>query len=176
MHLMIDFETLGTTNDCVVVSLGACLFDPKSGVKEKLYLRFDIQEQLRMGRKVDGSTIEWWMTQKDEARAVFRDKNYESITKLPAFINRLIGSNSKDKMKVWCKGLDFDIGIMNHIYGSLDAQRPWKFWNVVCFRSFLYLTGIKVNSKTISHNALDDAVDQANVVVSYYKGKRKRNG
>lgn len=175
-HLMIDFETLGVTPDCVVLSLGACLFDAKQGVINDLYLRFDINEQLKLSRVCDGGTIEWWMTQNKNAQQVFRDKNTESIKKLPAFLNRMLMNAQKDKLKVWCKGLDFDIAIMNNIYRSLEEQQPWKFWNVICFRTFLYMTGIKVDRKEISHNALDDARDQAQIVINYFRARKRKRG
>ena len=39
MDVMIDIESLGTSPDCVILSIGAVLFDPKGmGVVEKLEL------------------------------------------------------------------------------------------------------------------------------------------
>lgn len=172
-HLMIDFETLGTTPDCVVISLGACLFTPKGGIKDDLYIRFDMSEQLKLGRKIDSETLEWWMSQSDRARAVFKEKNGESIRKTHAFISRMLMNSDPKKVRVWCKGLDFDVSIINDIFGMFDQPTPWKFWNVACFRTFLYLTGIKVDRSKIAHNALDDARAQAQILIDYFNRRRK---
>ena len=44
--IMIDLETLDTTPNCVVLTIGAVIFDPKGmGVIEKLELRPTIEDQ-----------------------------------------------------------------------------------------------------------------------------------
>ena len=43
---MIDMETLDTSPDCVILTIGAVRFDPKgNGVVERLELRPTIEEQ-----------------------------------------------------------------------------------------------------------------------------------
>ena len=53
---MIDIESLDTTPDCVILTIGAVRFDPKGiGVVEKLELRPTIDEQTeKYGRSIWG--------------------------------------------------------------------------------------------------------------------------
>ena len=62
MHIMIDIETLATTPDAVVMSVGAVKFDPTSDQPptSKTLWRPDIDEQTERDRHVSESTLEWW--------------------------------------------------------------------------------------------------------------------
>ena len=59
---MIDLETLDTSPNCVILSIGAVAFDPKGmGIVEKLELKPTIDEQTEQhGRIIDEGTINWW--------------------------------------------------------------------------------------------------------------------
>ena len=61
-HAMIDLETLGTKPDCVILTLGAIKFDPFTNEEPHsgLYQKLDIDEQDKLKRTQDESTIEWW--------------------------------------------------------------------------------------------------------------------
>ena len=73
MNLMIDIETLGVKTDAPVISIGACFFD-KDGIKEKFYAVLDVEQQIDSDlRKVDASTIKWWMGQEGAAKKIFQD-------------------------------------------------------------------------------------------------------
>ena len=65
MHVMIDIETLSTTPDAVVMSVGAVKFDPKATrpPTNKTLWRPDIDEQTERDRHVSESTLEWWSKQ-----------------------------------------------------------------------------------------------------------------
>ena len=61
MHLMIDLETLATTPEATVLTIGACKFDPHGNtIDETLYMRVDIDSQ---DRDIDPNTLEWWSKQ-----------------------------------------------------------------------------------------------------------------
>ena len=61
-HAMIDIETLGTTPDCVVLSVGAVKFDPYKLEEphSKMLWRPSGDEQINANRRVDQNTLEWW--------------------------------------------------------------------------------------------------------------------
>ena len=70
MHLMIDLETLATSTDAAVLTIGACKFDPKGDDRDKatrnmptFYRRIDLQSNLDLGRRVDENTLRWWCDQ-----------------------------------------------------------------------------------------------------------------
>jgi len=67
--VMIDMETLDTSPNCVILTIGAVRFDPKgSGVVERLELRPTIEEQTEIyNRSINEDTLRWWSEQSPEA-------------------------------------------------------------------------------------------------------------
>ena len=66
---MIDIESLDTTPDCVILTIGAVLFDPKGqGIIDKIELRPTIEDQTEIhNRSINEDTLRWWSTQSPEA-------------------------------------------------------------------------------------------------------------
>ena len=73
---MIDLETLSTAADAAILSIGIQPFDPRGeGIDPAagLVIHVDLQACMNAGLRVDASTIMWWMTQSDDARAALVD-------------------------------------------------------------------------------------------------------
>ena len=185
MHVMLDYETLGNTPCTTVVSLGLTCFN-RSGILDKKYFEFDLNHQIKSGRSVKASTLEWWMNQKDSARAVFKTEPNKPKILLPTFFNEYESFVSKnlseigekwDQVKPWGNGANFDVSITEHLYHNHHEKGefgiPWKFWNVMCFRTFAAITGAKdlVKRQGVHHNALDDAVYQTECVLAVWNKK-----
>lgn len=181
-HVMIDFETFGSTPDTVVLNVGMVWFDRDSILAEKLWF-FALEEQLKSyKRTVDASTLGWWMKQSDQARGQFnsQEKKYslkefaDEFIELSAIACTAHG-RGLDDLKPWGNGANFDISILEHIFkNSLGWETPWKFWNVHCFRTLDHMAGIKAKCKRegTHHNALDDAKYQAQCVQYYLNNAR----
>jgi hypothetical protein len=61
-HLMVDMETMAVSPNAVILTLGAVHFNPYgNGYGDKLYLRFDLDDQDKLGREIDPKTIDWCM-------------------------------------------------------------------------------------------------------------------
>jgi len=61
-HGMIDLETLGNTHDTVVLTIGACKFNPFTNEEpfEKLHLKLNVtQQKEEMNRQVNQDTLMW---------------------------------------------------------------------------------------------------------------------
>ena len=57
---MVDLETMAVTPKAVVLTLGAVHFNPYgNGYSDKLYLRFDLDDQDKLGREIDPNTLDW---------------------------------------------------------------------------------------------------------------------
>jgi hypothetical protein len=67
-HVMIDLETMGTTPQSAIVSIGAIVFDPRYGKvsKETFYRELDWEDQ---ERHICPETTAWWKDQSAEAKA-----------------------------------------------------------------------------------------------------------
>lgn len=180
MHLMIDLETLCTKPTAVVLSAGLVLFDPKEGIKKKHHEVLDVQAQLDSGRTVSESTLKWWFSQGEKAKGIFDnlagDNEVNSNLHISSFLSVLEGFlNGIDlkELKVWGNGPSFDLCMIENMYHEEQRWIPWKFWNVCCFRTFDRITKCrqKHQRKGTHHDALDDAVYQAECVIKSMGGK-----
>lgn len=170
---MIDFETLGTKPNSVVLSLGAVLFNEEKVLGE-FYRAFDIDNQPNRVRQAD--TIEWWGKQTPEAREIFQECKYGTpLDLLPAGFTEFVGYN---KVKIWSNGSDFDIPILVNIYESFGQKVPWKFWDHRCYRTIKSLFHIEktVQFTGVKHNALEDARYQARCLHQFLFQKKTSTG
>jgi hypothetical protein len=174
---MADFETLGTDPDTVVISLGIAAFN-RNGVLDKMLFEFDFEKQTALGRTIDPDTLEWWKKQSAEAQKQLVVSDFaiefpEFFRLFEQFIDKnleRLGETRKD-LKVWGKGADFDVVVLTDIYRRHNPQGkkalPWKFWGVRCFRMFddIYKVTKTHTRLGTHHNALDDAIFQAECVI-----------
>lgn len=186
MYLMLDFETLGNAPDTIAVSLGAVAFNKEGIVHEKLWI-FDATEQIRKGRSFTASTLDWWMhPSRAEARRVFYEPQVPKVTlsefiaEFEAFVDEALFevNETRDSLKPMGNGANFDVSLIEDLYrthfGS-DPVLPWKFWNVVCFRTMEYFFKVKslvARPHGTYHSALDDARYQANCVIALLNKKK----
>jgi len=184
---MIDLETLGTKPDSVVLSIGACFFDPHSNdMGEQFYAEYrgGLQWQLDNGRKISASTLRWWMDQGAAALRVFTGGTpvikVGCDVQTPPFNRPLdvpfgqivgeefvkyIGYHNKNNVLPWSHGASFDIPMVEDLLG----HEPWDFWNIRDTRTLFDITGVKPDrSEGTHHNALDDAIQQAKAVQKAY--------
>ena len=78
MDLMIDLETLSTSNNAAIVTMAAIKFDPHADYSkitvdqlppnQVYYKRIDLDSCLKIGLITNEQTIEWWGTQPKEAQ------------------------------------------------------------------------------------------------------------
>lgn len=160
-HVMIDCETLATTADAVIMSLGAVKFNMNGELDpEGFYASISIDSNLDLGRRVTESTLRWWMKQSPEAQAVF-DEPKETLESALSSFSQWLGHN---KRFVWSKGADFDIPLLAHAYTEFGMEIPWEFWNARCVRTLLKLPhadAVTPPPNELKHNALADALVQA---------------
>lgn len=170
-NIMLDLETMGNSSDAAIVSIGAVFFEPLTGeTGSEFYEVIDLADSARFG-ELDASTVQWWMEQSDEARAVFKDINkvhlIEGLCAFSAWITDHCDRNKKDKPDaiVWGNGASFDNVILRNSYKAVCIKEPWFFANDRDVRTVVdlgrYLRGIdpkkELTLQGTAHNALDDA-------------------
>lgn len=165
MHIMIDIETLGTKPGSVILTVGAVAFDERGVHHDKAaHWAIDPASCTELGLVIDPATVKWWMKQSDAARAAAFTPDAQRLTRTLielADVFVLWGGE-----QVWCHGATFDVPLLDAAYHAACAQAPWAFWNVRCTRTLYDLAGIEVDrSKGTHHNALDDAINQAEAAV-----------
>lgn len=161
--VMIDLETLATSTDAAILSIGAVRFDPfnnetKNPIAEKFYARIDLDSCDTLNLTVHDDTINWWATQSEEAREeAFNPNGREDITKVFQDLYKFCWG----ARRVWSNGAGFDIVICETVFNRIHKAVPWKFWQVRDVRTMFDL-GIDPKRPTVTaHNALDDALAQA---------------
>jgi len=169
-HATIDIETLGTSPDTVVLTIGGIKFDPMEddGLHSQFYYRLDADEQIEMGRTVDEKTLEWWEKQPEEIRkeALETTGRVSTEQSLKALNKWLVGVD-----KIWCQGPVFDIGILQNLYKQIGLHHNWPFYIIRDSRTLFSLMD-KDPRKEIdfaAHNALADAIVQSLCIQKVYK-------
>lgn len=169
MDIMFDIETLSTTPEAVVLSVGAVKFDSKGdhrSITDKQHWRLDIDNQLDNGRDVSESTMEWWSEQDIEVRAeVFAPDNRVPVQEFFSEFNRYMTGADK----IWCQGPQFDAVIIENLYRQFSHHWNWQFWQIMDSRTLIntakimnpeYADPRKALQQNL-HNAAEDSYYQA---------------
>jgi hypothetical protein len=164
-HCMIDIETLGRSEGSVVISMGAAMFD-RDGVREEtFYAEIDPSDCQEQGLEIDGDTLQWWLSENPEEACDVIAGGQQLEDALTDF-NRYFGRNNVDK--VWAKSPIFDIKILEAAFNACDVRVKWNFWETRDVRTLISELSVAVTSEHSGqkHNALDDAVAQAENVAA----------
>ena len=160
---MIDLETLATTPNATILTVGAVKFDPfgdelNDAKCESFYVKVDIDSCNELGLDTDDNTIAWWSQQSQEAQdEAFSEEG--RIHVVDAF-NQLYKFCWGAK-RVWSHGAGFDIPICENVFKKINKAVPWQFWEARCTRT-LFDLGINPNRPPVlKHHALEDAWNQA---------------
>lgn len=161
--IMIDLETLATSPNSAVLTIGAVKFDPfnietDNSTCEKLYIRVDLDSCDELGLEVNDDTIAWWSQQSKEAQ----DEAFspEGRIHIREAFNQLYKFCWGAK-RVWSHGASFDTVICENIFRKLNKACPWKFWEVRCTRTLFDIGINPERPPVLKHHALEDAWNQA---------------
>ena len=168
--IMIDLETLATSPDAAILTIGAVKFDPfgkdiEEPAMDSFYVRVDLDSCDEIGLATSDDTIAWWANQSKEAQEEAFGTD-----------NRLHIREAFDKLykfcwgakRVWSNGAGFDIVICDHVYKKLNKASPWNFWQARDVRTAFDL-GIDPKRPTVTaHHALQDAYNQAVGIQNVY--------
>lgn len=166
MDMMIDLETMGTGHNAPIISIGAVVFDRKTGLLgEEFYSKIDFLEAMSEGDP-DAETIKWWMQQGNAARLELISGSSSLIGALGSFHTFCVKHSD---INVWGNGATFDITILESAFHRHGVKVPWKFWAVRDVRTVVDLASEIMPrppmTKGVAHNALDDAKHQARYVM-----------
>jgi hypothetical protein len=163
---MVDLETMAVTPKAVVLTLGAVHFNPYgNGYSDKLYLRFDLDDQDKLGREIDPNTLDWW-AQQDKAvmeEAFSPDDRVPLASAIDQFHKFAWGCDA-----FWAHGSLFDIAILEDLYRQLERTPPWQYWQIRDTRTMFDLGWDPDMPKAGKHDALQDAIRQSIGVQNIY--------
>jgi hypothetical protein len=169
MDIMLDLETLSTRPDATILTFGACKFSPynQESIDKGIYFRVSVDEQIALERHVDDNTVEWWGRQADDVREeALGESDRIGLEQFTQELNRfIVGADN-----IWAQGPVFDIVILENLYRQLGLPCPWQFWQIRDSRTLLSTHGDpRDKNKAGLHNALEDAVSQAQAVQTVFK-------
>ena len=178
--LMIDIETLDTRPTAKIIQIGAVVFNAaEQGIDG---VRF-IGNTVCLDRRYTESeaTIEWWDKQSKEAKRGLRFPPVEPIHDVLQELAQVIEFEFADRdFRVWAKGADFDFPILKNAFETefgAGLEMPWKYNRQNCCRTvFKLFPEIKLVEPKVAHNAMRDAVAQAETIQNIYAHIAKLRG
>lgn len=172
--VMIDLETLATSTDAAILTIGAVKFDPfgmdvEEPAMNSFYVRVDLDSCDEIGLVTNDDTIAWWANQSKEAQEeAFSPDNRIHITE--AF-NQLYKFCWGAK-RVWSNGAAFDVVICETVFKRINKAVPWNFWQVRDVRTAFDLGINPHRPPVLKHHALEDAWNQAVGIQNVYNTLR----
>jgi len=180
-HVMTDIETMGTSVDAAIVSIGACSFDitAQDKILDKFSICITLESNQLESRALSAGTISWWLQQSPEAQAqLFKDAtNLRSgIKQFRMWMSQLKPVPSR----IWANSPSFDIAILRHAFNQLGEYWPSNlgFWTerdvrTICELAYPNPDELKemqgfYRRQGTHHSALDDAIAQAKIVQHCY--------
>ena len=167
MHLMIDLETLATSPNAAILTIGACKFDPKAqDIHSQFYERIQLESQEGYGRIINEDTLKWWGQQDPKIQEDAFGEGDDRIDLKDAM--KKLYTFGLGTTNVWSHGSIFDVVIIEDVCRSFQQAVTWKFWEVRDTRTLFDLANVDVRIEG-KHNALTDALAQAQAVQKAYK-------
>lgn len=172
--IMIDIETLGKKHGCIILSIGAVVFDPRgTGHGDKFYanIRSDTCEQV--GLVAEPDTVAWWSTQPQEAKEALKENQIPLQSALYQFVTWW---NANAGVNAWCQGLNFDIPILQGAFEACGMIVPWDYWAVRDTRTAYDLCGFdpySIKRQGVYHKADDDCLHQIRCVQTAVSQRNK---
>lgn len=172
-NTMIDLETLDTNDEAVILTVGLVDFDTeKCYVDENtaLHIRMDLNEMMASaGRSISASTLEFWIRQPQPVSESLFEGQIHLISQLSKILYERMPGGAHS---VWSNGSNFDISILEDLF---EKRVPWHFWDVRDVRTINQIGkevfGYPLKERGFDgrpHNALDDAIHQAEYVCEIF--------
>jgi hypothetical protein len=172
--VMIDLETLATSSDAAILTIGAVKFDPfgkdlQEPAMDTFYVKVDIDSCDALGLATSEDTIAWWAQQEQAAQdeAFNPDGRIHIKDAFDQLYKFCWGAR-----RVWSNGAGFDIVICENVFKKLQKAVPWSFWQVRDVRTAFDLGINPHRPPVLKHHALEDAWNQAVGIQNVYNTLR----
>lgn len=179
--IMIDTEFLSLKYDAYILSIGAVSWDMKSRdfeVLDSIHIFPSMESQGDQGAKIDEGTFQWWLSQSVEAKAgIIEGQRVGGHIGIIGALHALSSfmRSQKGFRRVWSHGLVCDLPLLKHWYDKLNMKTPWHYQTPRDTRTLFDCYGEVPEKKFtvgVAHDALADAIVQAEQVFTAWKGLR----
>jgi hypothetical protein len=179
-NVMIDIETLSTSPNAIILTIGAIVFETDETIDLKVletdkafYRKVSIQSCKDLNMDIDSDTEKWWNQQNDKTRyeAIDDPTNRLPIQTVLKEFSEWLKINTINNFKIWANSPSFDCVILKEAYKACKLPLPWKFWLERDIRTLFDITDIKSYDLPNSnkHNALYDCYRQISGVQQSYQ-------
>lgn len=165
-RFMVDIETLATSTDAVISTIGCAAFNLNSiGSKSVFYTRVSLESCMAIGLRMDAATVLWWLDQPDASRREITSREglasiYTALQGLTDFIQ---GESRGREIRMYAKDPDFDCTILRTAYDKTHLPCPWSYWQTRSVRTTLEDHNYTEKMRP-QHHALNDALIQIQAV------------
>jgi len=158
-HLMIDIETLGRRPGCIVLSIGAVVFNEET-ILCSLHIWLDVEAQKQNGQHMELETVMWWLNNGGYKQA-------EDVWGITRALDRIASEIYKYNVeRVWANSPSFDLSILKWMFDSYEVDTPWEFWqerDVRTMKAYLHKSERPLFAGK-KHDARQDALHQIDLV------------
>ena len=180
LDLMLDIETLSTSNDTTLIQLACVAFDIRNGNTISEFNEFiDIEKTKDL--KVSGSTIKWWLkTNVELFKELIQKGNLSEKDVFEKFYSWIKELQETYAICIWGNGINFDVQTIKTKLAQYEISYPISFKNERDVRTIvdLYCAKKGISEKQfkdsfnsndlVAHNGLDDCKYQIKYVVHAY--------
>lgn len=167
---ILDFETLGKSDDSILLSVGILAipenlnqnYNIEHLLIKSYYNKIDREEQISLGRTIDKETLEWWKLQGSSAKQVLNNENLVSCTTVyNDIVNFFSKYNFNKSSNIYSRGL-IDQRWWQSFCKMLKKDDILPFYQWRDTRTLLdILVGnpngiIQIPSTIVKHNAVHD--------------------
>lgn len=175
----LDIETLGTSEQSVVLSIAITHFDitEKASYQKLLdntcFVKFDVKEQKEKGRLIDHDTVEWWKKQADlvKKKSLLPSKDDVSVVDGIKILKDFIKSYDEEETYVFIRG-NLDNFVVDNLCKLYNLPVLFGYWCYLDFRTAILMTKESSNKSgycdfegqenelhlIYKHNPVDDCI------------------
>ena len=169
---MIDIETMSSTHNAAVLAIGLVQFDPETmNIGRMLEVRCTLSSMRDLGRDIDPNTVEWWLSQSEEAqKMLLAEPRFSDPVAMMARVHEFLKSCG-GQLCLWAKDPTFDLAILHHLADQLKVRWAGHFSREYSVRTMLLLATMNnwkepfERQPGVKHGALSDAIHQARQVM-----------
>lgn len=163
--ISIDLETLDVSDSSVILAIGIAVGDTEGNVTAKFQVFPSIEEQLKSGRTVLGSTLMWWFDQDDGAREEQSKAKRLPVAECIQHVKDFFAAHSGFHF-VLGNAPSFDCDMLGDFLGG----KLWEFYHERDVRTARMKVPMEDRAPNhAEHSALADAIAQLQDFATFYR-------
>lgn len=183
-QLMVDIETMATTPNAAILSIGACTFDiaRQDRITHEFNIGVSLTSNEKEGRYFSAGTMEWWLKQSKAAQEGLFEGEITNLRQALVRFRMWADSVAPKITHVWANDPDFDCVILQDAFRQINEMWPFQYYMNRSVRTIGELAYpdpderkrimTSFRAEGTHHKAVDDAIAQAKFVQHCYAALR----